>query len=155
MARHGLTAPSACLPGPASSVPSLAGMAFPVSHPRSTSVAFGAMPLAAATAVVAAGGAIGAAIDTAHGAPARQLFAVFLALAAVVATWTVRREDLALTVVMVPLAYLVLLFAGTALAHDGGYASSLVYAFIVKAPVVLIGTAAAAVAALGRHLAGR
>jgi hypothetical protein len=110
------------------------------------------MPLAGATAVVAAGGAVGAAIDTAHGAPARQLFAVFLALAAVIGTLTVRRDEMALTVVMVPLAYLALLLVGTALAHDGGYASSLVYAFIVKAPVVLIATAAAAVAAVGRHL---
>ncbi|MGH3744387.1 MAG: DUF6542 domain-containing protein [Mycobacteriales bacterium] len=128
-------------------------MAFPVSHPHATSLAFGAMPLAGATAVVLAGGVVGAAIDTAHGAPARQLFAVFLALAAVLATFTVRRDEMPLTVVMVPLAYLALLFVGTALADDGGYASSFVYAFIVKAPVVLIGTAAAAVAALVRYLA--
>lgn len=128
-------------------------MAFPVSHPHATPLALGAMPLAGATAVVLAGGAVGAAIDTAHGAPARQLFAVFLALAAVIATLTVRRDEMSLTVVMVPLAYLALLFAGTALAADGGFASSFVYAFIVKAPVVLIGTAAAAVAALARYLA--
>ena len=134
-------------------MPNLAGMAFPVPYPRSTSLASGAMPLAGATAIVVAGGAIGAAIDTAHGAPARQLFAVFLALAAALATCTVRRDDVALTVVMVPLAYLALLFAGTALAHDGGFATSFVYAFIVKAPVVLIGTAAAAVAALVRRVA--
>ncbi|HEX7353445.1 MAG TPA: DUF6542 domain-containing protein [Mycobacteriales bacterium] len=127
-------------------------MTFPVSHPHASSLAFGDMPLAGATAVVLAGGAIGAAIDTAQGAPARELFAVFLALAAVIATFTVRRHDVPLTVTMVPLAYLVLLLIGTALADDGTFASSFVYAFIVKAPVVLIATAAAVVAALIRHL---
>lgn len=134
-------------------------MALPVSHTyvrpsaRPVSLAFGAMPLAGAIAVLLAGGAIGAALDTAQGSPAKELFAVLLSAAAVLATWTVRRRQLGLTVAMVPLAYLLLLLLGTAAAHETSFAADLAYAFIVKAPVVLIATAVAAVAALTRRVA--
>lgn len=130
-------------------------MALPVSHTyvRPASLASGAMPLAGAVAVLLAGGAIGAALDTAQGSPAKELFAVLLSAAAVLATWTVRRGQLGLTVAMVPLAYVFLLLVGTAAAHESSFATDLAYAFIVKAPVVLIATAVAAVAALARRVA--
>lgn len=108
------------------------------------------VPLALATVVMAVAGTVGAALDTAHGAPARALFAAFLALGAAISAATVRREQQVGVVVAVPLVYLVLLVLGGVAAHDGSLSYWLASAFIVKAPVVLIATAAALVVALVR-----
>lgn len=108
------------------------------------------VPLALATVVMAVAGIVGAALDTAHGAPARVLFAAFLALGAAVTTATVRREQQVGVVVAVPLVYLVLLVLGGIAAHDGPLTYWLASAFIVKAPVVLIATVVALAVALVR-----
>ncbi len=106
-----------------------------------------------ASVLTVVAGAVGAGLDTAHGAPARALFAAFLALGAVVAVAAVPRTDVVRVVVLVPLAYFGLLVVGGLAAHDGGYAAWLASAFIIKAPVVLIATAAATVAAVARRVA--
>lgn len=109
------------------------------------------MPLAPASAVIAVAGLVGAGLDIAHGAPARLLFALFLALGAGFAAGVVRREQRLAVVVAVPLVYLGLLLVGGVATHDGSLAVWLATAFIVKAPVVLVATAAAAVVAVVRR----
>lgn len=109
--------------------------------------------LALATVVMALAGLVGAGLDTAHGAPARTLFALFLALGGAAAAAAVRRERQLAVVVAVPLVYVVLLVAGGVAAHDGSFRYWFASAFVVKAPVVLIATAAAAVVALVRRTA--
>jgi hypothetical protein len=108
--------------------------------------------LAVGTTFVA--GIFGAALDTVHGAPAKTLFAFFLAAGAAFATATVRRQNLVATVVAVPLTYFVLLLLG-GFAAGGDFRYWFVTSFIVKAPVVLIATAAAVVVAFARGAARR
>jgi hypothetical protein len=109
--------------------------------------------LAGATVATVLAGAIGAGLDTAHGAPARTLFAVFLALGAALSAAAVRREHLLAAVVMVPLAYLGLLLVGGLFSPD--YSLWIATAFVVKAPVVLVATASGAVVAVVRAAAAR
>jgi hypothetical protein len=117
-------------------------------------LASGDLTLPGATALTVAAGIVGAGLDTVHGAPAKLLFALLMASGAAVATAAARREHIVATVVMVPLAYALLLLLG-GFSDSGEYRYWLATAFITKAPVVLIATAASAAVAVVRGLTRR
>jgi hypothetical protein len=100
-------------------------------------------------------GAAGAGADTFRGHVVRTLFTVGFTLGSVAAVLLVRRELVWRTLWRLPLTYLVLLVVGAVVSGGTGFVSWLALAYIFKAPAVLIGTAAALVAAALRMRRGR
>ena len=109
------------------------------------------LTLAPATALAISVGLLGALLDVARGAPVATLFALGFAIGCAMATAQVRRADILATVVMPPLAFAAMVVTAGILIHTGGLATWLVTAFVIKAPVVWLATAAAALVAAARH----
>jgi hypothetical protein len=106
-------------------------------------------------------GTLGGAYDLASGTGLRTVFAVCFVLGCAVTALTVHREDLLAVVVMPPLIYLALAGGAALLQHarTGSLltqqAIELANAVVISAPVLLLGTAVAAVLAVVRGIAGR
>ena len=106
-------------------------------------------------------GALGGAYDLASGTGLRRVFAVCFVLGCALAALAVHREDLRAVVVMPPLIYLALSGGAALLQHarTGSLLTQQALEFantvVLSAPVLLIGTAVAAVLAVVRWIAGR
>ena len=135
-----------------------------------TARAFRGLTLADRRGLTAAGGVVlslllgvaGAAFDVVTGTGLRTGFAVCFVVACALTALTVHREDLGAAVVMPPLVYVTLSVAIGALArtqNTGSFvlqqAIELVNAVVLGAPVLLLGTAVAALIAALRWLGGR
>jgi uncharacterized membrane protein YjjP (DUF1212 family) len=107
-------------------------------------------------------GLAGGAVDVLTGPGLREVFAVAFVLGCLLTALTVHREDLFASVVMPPLVYAVLGLFAVLADRTGGAGSfvvrqavELVNALVLGAPVLVIGTAAAALVATARWLSGR
>ena len=114
-----------------------------------------------AVAVALLLGLAGGAVDVLTGSGLREVFAVSFVLGCLVAALTVHREDLAATVVMPPLVYVVLALAAGAVERTMGTGSfltqqalELANALVLGAPVLAAATLAALVVAIVRWTAG-
>jgi hypothetical protein len=107
-----------------------------------------------AVAVALGAGAIGGVVDVLTGPGLRTVFALCFVLGCAAAAWKVHREDLVATIVIPPLAFGALLLVGaigSASGAGGSWATQqameLATALVLKAPVLVAATSAAAVVA--------
>lgn len=107
-------------------------------------------------------GTLGAVVDVLSGPGLRTVFAVLFISGCAIAAFTVHREDLVAAVVMPPLVYCVVAFAGAVLQTTdaaGGFvqrnAFELATSLVLGAPVLLTAVGAALVVALVRGVKGR
>jgi hypothetical protein len=126
--------------------------AFPgaVVRDRSEPVGVG---LATATGIAVCGGLIGAILDAGTGHTVRLLFLIGFTIGCGLAATLVRRDEALATVVMAPIVYLLMLIGGGLV--TGGGITWYIEAFVVKAPVVLVATAVAALIAIPRSRVSR